>query len=121
VPTTDRDQTGDALRRTRLAGERTFLAWWRTGLATFAVGLGAGKLIPELSHGTQWPFEVIGTAFCLSGIALIAYGYLRQKEVEAALARGDYAAFDSRAGFVFALLGVVLGLSAILVILLESG
>ena len=114
------DETGDALRRTRLAGERTFLAWWRTGLAAFAVGLGAGKLVPELSSGANWPYELIGAGFALSGIALIAYGYVRQSRVEAALERGQYAPFDSRAGLVFTLLGVLLGLGTILVILLES-
>ena len=29
----------DATRRTRLAGERTYLAWWRSALAAFAVSL----------------------------------------------------------------------------------
>jgi uncharacterized membrane protein YidH (DUF202 family) len=28
------DQVSDATRRTRLANERTYLAWWRTGLAS---------------------------------------------------------------------------------------
>jgi putative membrane protein len=121
VAATDREETGDALRRTRLAAERTYLAWWRTGLATFAVGLGAGKLVPELSKGANWPFEVIGTAFSLAGIALIAFGYVRQKQMETALERGEYAAFNVRAGFVFTVLGVVLGLATILVILIESG
>lgn len=57
------DEASDALRRTRLANERTYLAWWRTGLAALAVSLGAGKLIPELSKGPAWPFQLIGTAF----------------------------------------------------------
>jgi len=114
------DETGDALRRTRLANERTYLAWWRTGLATFAVGLGAGKLVPELSSGAAWPFEVIGTAFALVGIALIAYAYVRQKRVEEALARGGYAAFELRIGLVFAVVGVMLGLGTILLILFAS-
>ena len=30
----------DAPRRTRLASERTYLAWWRSALAAFAVSLG---------------------------------------------------------------------------------
>jgi inner membrane protein YidH len=115
------DEVGDALRRTRLANERTYLAWWRTGLATFAVGLGAGKLVPELSTGgAVWPFEVIGTAFGVVGIALIVYAYVRQKEVEAAIARGGYAAFDPRASLGFALVGVILGVATILVIFVES-
>lgn len=37
------DGAADALRRTRLANERTHLAWWRTGLAALAVSLGAGR------------------------------------------------------------------------------
>ena len=39
----------DATRRTRLANERTYLAWWRTGLTALAVGIGIGKLVPERS------------------------------------------------------------------------
>ena len=38
------DEARDAMRRTPLANERTYLAWWRTGLATFAVSFGAGRL-----------------------------------------------------------------------------
>ena len=111
----------DALRRTRLANERTYLAWWRTGLTAFAVSLAAGKLIPELSHGASWPFEVVGTAFGVVGIALIAYAHVRQKRVEEAVARGGYAPLDPRASLVFAVVGVVLGLGTILVVLVESG
>ena len=110
----------DAARRTRLANERTYLAWWRTGMTALAVGLGAGKLVPELSRGSAWPFELVGTAFGLVGIALMAYAYVRQKRVEEAVARGDYAAFDPRASLVFAAVGVILGIGTIVVILAES-
>ena len=113
------DEAGDALRRTRLANERTYLAWWRTGLTTFAVGLGAGKLVPELSSGSSWPFEVIGTAFGVVGIVLMVFAYIRQKQVEEAVARGGYAAFDLRASLIFAAIGVALGLGTILVILVH--
>jgi putative membrane protein len=114
------NEAEDALRRTRLASERTYLAWWRTGLATFAVGLGAGKLVPELSGGgAAWPFEVIGTAFGVVGIALILFAYIRQKRVEEAVSRGSYAAFDLRAGLLFAAVGAILGLGTILVILVQ--
>ena len=115
------DETEDALRRTRLANERTYLAWWRTGLTTFAVGLGAGKLVPELSSGAAWPYELIGSSFAVAGIALIAYAYVRQKQVEEAVAHGGYAAFNPRAGLIFAAVGVILGVGTILVILIGSG
>ena len=112
--------TGDALRRTRLANERTYLAWWRTGLTTFAVCLAAGKLVPELSTGAAWPYELIGTAFGVVGVIFIAYAYVRQRRVEEALARGEYAPFESRAALVFAAFGVLLGIGTITVILVQS-
>lgn len=121
MPGESNAEAGDALRRTRLANERTYLAWWRTGLTTFAVGLGAGKLVPELSRGAAWPFQLIGTGFVLAGMALIAYAYVRQRQVEDAVARGGYAPFTARASIAFATLGVILGLGTIVVILLKSG
>jgi putative membrane protein len=111
------EEAADALRRTRLANERTYLAWWRTGLTSFAVGLGAGKLVPELSEGAAWPFELVGTAFAVTGIAFIAYVYIRQKQVEDAVARGRYAAFNPSASLSFATVGILLGLGTTIVIL----
>jgi putative membrane protein len=113
------DETRDATRRTRLATERTYLAWWRTGLTTFAVSVGAGKLVPELSSGAAWPFEVIGVAFAVVGVLFIAYAYVRQKRVEEALARGEYAPFERKAGLAFAAIGVLLGIGTITVILAQ--
>jgi putative membrane protein len=43
------DEARDATRRARLANERTYLAWWRTGLTALAVSFGAGKLLPALT------------------------------------------------------------------------
>ena len=46
----------DATRRTRLASERTYLAWWRTGLTTLAVSWRRGYGIPNgLQRGTVRP------------------------------------------------------------------
>jgi putative membrane protein len=115
------DEARDATRRTRLANERTYLAWWRTGLTTIAVSLAAGKLVPELSSGAAWPFEVIGVAFAAVGMLFIAYAYVRQKRVEEALARGGYAPFETRAGFAFAALGILLGIGTIALVVIHPG
>jgi uncharacterized membrane protein YidH (DUF202 family) len=40
-------------RQTRLAAERTQLAWWRTGLAAIAVGIGIGRILPALDPGAN--------------------------------------------------------------------
>ena len=54
-----------------MAGERTELAWWRTGLAALAVAVGIGRLAPELqTSGATWPYVVVGIGFALYGIAL---------------------------------------------------
>ena len=110
------DEARDATRRTRLANERTYLAWWRTGLTSFAVSFGAGRLVPELTHGASWPFEVIGVAFASVGIGFIAQALVRQRQVEAALDRGEYAPLPDRSAFAFAVVGVLLGLATIVLV-----
>jgi putative membrane protein len=110
----------DATRRTRLANERTYLAWWRSGLTAIAVGLGAGKLVPELSGGAAWPYELLGVGYSLLGIAFIAYGYRRQAVVEAAMRRGEWAGLESRAAAAFAVAGVVLAAATIAVIVVAG-
>lgn len=115
------DEVRDATRRTRLANERTYLAWWRTGLTTFAISLAAGKLVPELSSGAAWPFEALGVAFALVGLLFIAYAYLRQRQVEEALVRGEYAPFEARTALIFAALGSILGIATIVVVVVQPG
>ena len=38
----------DVTRRTRLAAERTWLAWWRSGIAAATAALAVGGLVPQL-------------------------------------------------------------------------
>ena len=91
------------------------------GLTTLAVSLAAGKLVPELSSGAAWPFEAIGVAFALVGLVFIVYAYLRQKRIDEALARGEFAPFDVRTGLVFAVIGALLAVATIVLIVAESG
>jgi len=87
----NRTETVDATRRTRLATERTELAWWRTGLTALAVALGVGRVVPELNHGlARWPYVVVGVGFAIWGIVAIAYGSARGAAVEEALSRGSF-------------------------------
>lgn len=111
----------DATRRTHLAGERTQLAWWRTGLTALAVALGVGRVIPELdqSSTTRWPYVVAGVGFALWGILAIAYGSVQRGALEKALREGRFyegAAWPLRT---LAVGGVVLGLLSALLILFD--
>jgi putative membrane protein len=107
------DETADASRRTRLANERTYLAWWRTGLTSIAVAVGLGRIVPGVSHVTKWPYEVVGTGFGILGIAFIVAGYLRVRGVERALARGEFPRLDARLELALIVAGVALGLGTI--------
>jgi putative membrane protein len=97
----------DASRRTRLANERTYLAWWRTGLASVAVGIGAGRIVPLLAHGVTWPYKVAGTGFEAIGVAFIALAFARHRQVEQALARGEFAPPDDRVMAALTVLGAL--------------
>jgi putative membrane protein len=108
----------DATRRTRLANERTFLSWWRSGLTAFAVAIGAGKLVPAVADDVDaWPYELLGAGFALLGVAFVGYGWVRQRAVDRALAAGSYAPPSGLAVALFTVGGVVLGLGVLLVVM----
>jgi putative membrane protein len=112
----DSAEVRDASRRTELASERTYMAWVRGGLASFAVGLGAGKLVPELATGPAWPFEAVGVAFVVLGVVFVAYGLVRHRNVASAIARGDHAPPDDRALLALTLVTAALGILTIVLV-----
>jgi putative membrane protein len=114
------DEAGDATRRTRLANERTYLAWWRTGLTAFAVSLGSGKLVPVLTKQTRWPYVVVGVGFALLGVVFVAYGFVRQRMVERAVARGEYVRPDERLVGFITLVGILLGLGLLVIVVVQD-
>jgi inner membrane protein YidH len=67
-------------RRTQLAVERTYLAWWRTGLTGYAVALATARIVPELANTkVQWPYTLLGIGFALLGTGCVAYGEYRRR------------------------------------------
>jgi putative membrane protein len=114
------DEARDATRRTRLALERTYLAWWRSGLTALAVAVGAGKIAPEVAGGSSWPYQLLGAGFALIGIAFIVYAYVRQRTVEAALREGRYAPLDPRVAVWLTAVSVALGVATIVLLLVEG-
>jgi inner membrane protein YidH len=81
----------DATRRTRLANERTYLAWWRTALATLGLGIAVGKVLPELADEPHWPYILLGTVCALLGALLAGLGWWRYVAVDRALGGGEEA------------------------------
>jgi putative membrane protein len=99
----------DATRRTQLANERTYLAWWRTGLTCLAVAFGTGRIVPALGQHSRWPYAVLGAGFAVLGVAFMALGARRQREVREAIARGEFAAVDERVLSWLTAAGILLG------------
>jgi putative membrane protein len=107
----------DATRRTRLANERTYLAWWRTGLTSIAVAVGIGRIAPDVSGVTRWPYETVGAGFGVLGIAFIWFAYARARAVEEALDRSSFAPMGHRLPLGLLVAGVVLGAAAVVVVI----
>ena len=110
---------GDASDRafaSRLASERTYLAWWRTGLSAFGLSIAIGGVLPAITHGSDWLLIALGAAFGLLGVFLLAHGHLRHEGVLRAIDRGMRMPADwhQRQAMTFA--GVIFGL--VLVVLL---
>jgi putative membrane protein len=107
----------DATRRTHLATERTQLAWWRTGLTALAVALAVGRLVPEIADTShRWPYTIVGIAFAVYGVALIAYGTSRARAVDEAISRGEFAPAQHRVLGALTFAGLALGLATIALI-----
>jgi putative membrane protein len=114
------DADGDATRRTHLANERTYLAWWRTGLACMAGSLGVGRVVPALTTGSETLAAVAGVVFGLLGIACFVYGWVRYRQVDAAVRRGEYLRPDDRFVSALAVVGVALALLVLAIVVIDA-
>lgn len=110
----------NAPRRTHLAAERTQLAWWRTGLTAIAVGVGVGRVVPDLAGSIDtWPYVITGICFALYGVALIAYGTIRARELERKLGGRHQIDASDRMLVALTVVGVLLGLASVALIAIE--
>ena len=110
-------ELADVTRRTRLAAERTWLAWWRTGIAASAAALAVGGLVPQLVEGTHWPYVALGVGYALAAIAVFALGALRTRAVEQALSEGTYVSLAPTWIFALSAAGVILAVGTLAVVL----
>jgi putative membrane protein len=108
--------SGDT-ERTRLANERTYLAWWRTGIAGVAAGFAVGRVVPEVVDGQSWPYVAVGSALTVAGLLAIVYGVTRYRELDAALREGREPARRDGALLVLAGIGVAVAVASIVLVL----
>jgi putative membrane protein len=103
----------DATRRTRLANERTYLAWLRSALTALAVAVGAGKIVPGVTDVTRWPFELLGAGFAVLAVVFIVGGARRFLLVEDALETGEFAPLTTRDAKLLAWIAAALGVATL--------
>ena len=71
-----------------LAAERTWLAWWRSGIAAATAAVAVGGVVPELVGGSRTPYVLLGAGYALLSAAVMIGGWRRHRGVQDALARG---------------------------------
>jgi putative membrane protein len=110
----------DQARRTSMAAERTWLAWWRTALAASVGALGVGRLAPELLGVTAWPYVTLGVLYAALSVGLLVVGAQRQRHLERALLTGDHVPLRFRTVGAFTAGGVALALLTVALVLAQS-
>jgi putative membrane protein len=119
-PRDDSSQLMDsAPRRTWLAAERTFLAWLRTAFAALALAIAVGRLLPALVDVSHVAFALVGAAYGVFGVVLLALGAYRTQRVRDALVANRPLPTDAWTVWVLTVVGFVLAIATIALILVE--
>jgi putative membrane protein len=110
----------DQERRTSLAAERTWLAWWRTALAATAGALAVGRFAPKLLDAAPWPYVLLGCGYAALAIVLSVVGARRQRDLEQALRTGSHVPLRFRTVAFFTGSGVALALLTLVLIIVQA-
>jgi putative membrane protein len=110
----------DVTRRTRLAAERTWLAWWRSGIAAATAAVAVGGVVPELVEGGRTAYIVLGAAYAALAASVFAGAALRRRQVEQALSRGEWTGLGDRGVIALTVVGMGLALGTLAVIISQA-
>src|SRR3954462_10278950 len=110
----------DQMRRTSMAAERTWLAWWRSALAASAGALAVGRFAPELLGVAAWPYVLLGCGYASLAIGLLLTGAQRQRELERALSSGEHRPLQFRTVGVFTVGGVALAVMTVVLVIAQT-
>jgi putative membrane protein len=114
---TERDD--DVTRRTRLAAERTWLAWWRSGIATATAAVAVGGVVPSLVGGERTPYVVLGAGYAVLAVAVFLAAGMRRMQVERALARGEFEEVGEWPVMVMTAIALLLALGTLVIIVAQ--
>ena len=108
------------VRRTSMAAERTWLAWWRTALGASAGALAVGRFAPELLDVAAWPYILLGCGYASLAVALWIVGAQRQRELERALRTGGHVPLRFRTVGLFTVGGVALAVMTVVLVIAQT-
>jgi putative membrane protein len=100
----------DVTRRTHLAAERTWLAWWRSGIACATAAVAVGGVVPDLIDESHTPYVILGAGYAAVAVGMFVAGGVRQRKVQEALERAEFADLSSGWIAVFSVVGAILAL-----------
>jgi putative membrane protein len=110
----------DQERRTSMAAERTWLAWWRTALGATAGALAVGRFAPKVLDVAPWPYVLLGCGYGGLAIGLAIAGAQRQRQLEHALRTGGQAPLPFRTVVVFTIGGVTLAVLTLVLVIAQG-
>jgi inner membrane protein YidH len=110
----------DVTRRTRLAAERTWLAWWRSGIAAATAAVAVGGVVPELVDGGRTAYAVLGAGYAALAVAMFTAGAVRRRQVDRALERGEYERVSDDVALLLTAAAIALALGTFAVIVAQA-
>lgn len=76
--------------RTHLANERTYLAWFRTGITLIALGLAASQFLTR-DVEADWPVvRILATVLVLTGTFVVGVGVWRYRDGRQRIEKLDF-------------------------------
>jgi inner membrane protein YidH len=88
-----------------------------TGLAATLAAIGVGRVAPEVIGGAAWPYVLIGAAYAVLGVVILALAAIRQRAVRRALHAGSYAELSDRWLVALSAGGALLALATLALVL----
>jgi putative membrane protein len=108
------------MRRSSMAAERTWLAWWRTALAATAGALAVGRFAPELLQVAAWPYVVLGCGYAGLAVGLLVVGAWRQRDLEASLHGDAHRPIGFGLVAVFTAGGILLAVATVVLVVAQT-
>jgi len=96
----------EAAARDHLANERTYLAWFRTGLGVGAIGLA----LPRLANRNSAEVWAAGAIVAMLGLGILVFGVVRHRRTEDGL-RAGYVSTMGRSAGALVFLAVIVGVA----------